>query len=248
LEALVMLCVSLYIVAGIGVGVRLLRIAARTKGLPEAALGFTLFCFAAISQPPAILAEVAKQRGDFGASGAAGIVSWVGTFLALAGLAVFTWRTFRPAQGWAAALALGCIGVDALAIGSVIQNLRLGQVDPASLAPHIAISCVAFGVIFGWGAIEGFFAWSAARRRERLGLADGSVTNRFLLWTVSSAGGFLADVALIPLVLSGTDLTKDPGPQLVVAASALLNAACWFLAFAPPPTYARWMAARQARA
>ena len=87
-----------------------------------------------------------------------------------------------------------------------------------------------------------------ARKRERLGLADGSVTNRFWLWSVSSLGGFLADVALIPLVLSGTDLTKDSSPQLVVALSALLNAACWFLAFAPPPAYSRWLEARQARA
>ena len=248
MQALVMLCVSLYIVAGIGVGVRLLRIAARTQGLPEAALGFTLFCFAAISQPPAILAEVAKQQGNFDASGIAVVISWVGTFLALVGLAVFTWRAFRPGQRWAAALALGCIGVDAFAIGGVIQNLRAGQLDAASLAPHIALSCVAFAVIFGWGAIEGFFAWSAARKRERLGLADGSVTNRFWLWSVSSLGGFLADVALIPLVLSGTDLTKDSSPQLVVALSALLNAACWFLAFAPPPAYSRWLEARQARA
>jgi hypothetical protein len=247
-QALVMLCVSLYIVAGIGVGVRLLRIAFRTRGIPEAALGATLFCFAALSQPAAILGEIAKQQGELGTSGVAGIVSWFGTFAALAGLAVFTWQTFRPGERWAAALALGAIALDALAIGSLVRNLQLGVVDPAANGPAIAASCVVFAVIFGWGALEGLQAWSAARKRERLGLADAAVTNRFLLWSVSSLGGFVADVLLIPLVLSGADLTKDPAPQLAVAASALLNAVCWFLAFAPPPVYRRWMAGRMARA
>jgi hypothetical protein len=246
-EALVMLCVSLYIVTGILVGVRLLRMAVRSKRLPEAALGTTLFCFAALSQPAAILAEVARQQGAAGASGIAGIVSWFGTFAALAGLAVFTWQTFRRAERWAAALCFASIGVDAIAIGGLIRNIHLGILEPAANGPGIALSCVVFAVIFGWGAVEGLMAWSAARKRERLGLADSVVTNRFWLWSVSSLGGLVADLILIPLVLSGADLTKDAAPQLAVAGSALLNAVCWFLAFAPPPVYRRWLAVRGAR-
>lgn len=243
-----MLCVSLYIVAGIGVGVRLLRIALRTKGLPEAALGITLFCFAALSQPAAILGEVARQQEATGLSGAATVVSWVGTFAALCGLAVFTWRTFRPGERWAAALCFACIGLDALAIGSVVRNVAAGMPSAAASAGGIAASCAVFAVVFGWGAAEGLAAWTASRKRERLGLADGAVTNRFALWTLSSTGGLASDLFLLVVVLAGADLTKDAAPQLAVAGSALLNAVCWWLAFAPPPVYVRWMAGAGARA
>ena len=241
LEALVALCVSLYIVIGIGVGVRLLRIAARTRRLPEAALGTTLFCFAALSQPAAILQQVLRDQGEAGYSGAFAIVSWIGTFLALVGLALFTWQTFRAGERWAMALFAAAIAIDALALGRVALQIASGAGDSAQLGPWIALSCAAYAVIFGWGAVEGWLAFSAARRRERLGLAEPLLKNRLLLWAVSSSGGLAADVLLIPLLLSGGDLTQDARAQLAIASSALLNGVCWYLAFAPPPVYRRWM-------
>jgi hypothetical protein len=247
-EAFVAICVSLYIAIGIYVGVRLLRIAARTQRLPEAALGTTLFCFAALSQPAAVLEQIARQQGEPGFSILAGVVSWVGTFIALCGLAVFTWRAFRPSRRWAALLCLACVATDAVAIGRVISNIREGISDPAANGPLIALSCAVYAVVFGWGAVEGLVSFAAARRRERLGLADSVVRNRFLLWAISSLGGLLADLFLIPLMLSGADLTRDPAPQLAVAGAALLNAICWFLAFAPPPAYTRWLAEEPATA
>jgi hypothetical protein len=246
-QALVGLCVSLYIVIGIGVGVRLLRIAARTRRVPEAALGVTLFCFAALSQPAAVLQHVLRQQDALWSSGAAGIVSWLGTFAALVGLAVFTWQVFRAGERWAAALCAALVALDAVAIGGVMLRIARGQADPVSLGPWIATSCAVFAVVFGWGALEGWSAFVAARRRERVGLADPLVKNRFLLWAVSSSGGLAADVMLIPLMLTGADLTADPAAQLAVAGAALLNAVCWYLAFAPPAFYSRWMAGDAAR-
>ncbi len=243
-----MVCVSLYIVTGIYVGVRLLRIAFRSKRLPEAALGTTLFCFAALSQPAAILGAVAREQGAVDYLGIAGVVAWIGTFAALCGLAVFTWQAFRPTERWAAALCFACIAIEAIAIGGLIANIHAGVVDPAANGPGIALSCGAYAIAFGWGAIEGAVAWAAASKRERLGLADSIVTNRFLLWGVSSFGGLVADLLLIPLVLSGADLTHDAAPRLAVAFSALLNAVCWFLAFAPPLSYTRWLSFRAAKA
>ena len=75
MDAFITACVLLYIVTGISVGIRLLRIAFRTKRLPEAALGTTLFCFAALSQPAAILSEIARQQGAVDYIGIAGVVA-----------------------------------------------------------------------------------------------------------------------------------------------------------------------------
>jgi hypothetical protein len=246
-DALVMACVSLYIVTGIYVGVRLLRIASRSKRLPEAALGIALFCFAALSQPAAVLEEIARQRGALAFSGVAGIVAWLGTFAAFSGLTVFTWQAFRPTRRWAASLCFACIAVDALAIGGLIASLYSGVVDPAAFGRGIALSCAVFAVVFGWGAVEGVLAFRSARRRHRLGLADAVVKNRFMLWAASSFGGLIADLILVPLVLSGADLTRDAGPRLAVAGAALLNSICWYLAFAPPASYTRWLSMEGAR-
>jgi hypothetical protein len=247
-DALITICVALYIVTGIYVGLRLLRIAFRSKRLPEAALGTALLCFAALSQPAAVLEAIARQQGLVGYSGIAGVVAWLGTFAALCGLAVFTWRAFRPTERWAAALCFACIAIDALAIGALLWNIHAGIVDPVVNGRAIALSCGGYALAFGWGAVEGWWAYDAAHKRERLGLADSVVKNRFMLWGLSSLGGLTADLLLIPLVLSGADLTTDAAPRLAVAGSALLNAVCWFLAFAPPIAYTRWLSAEPARA
>jgi hypothetical protein len=246
-DAFITACVSLYIVTGIYVGVRLLRIAFRTKRLPEAALGMTLFCFAALSQPAAVLEAIARQQGLVGFSGIAGVVAWIGTYAALCGLAVFTWQAFRPTERWAAALCACIIAIDTAAIATLLRNIAIGNADLVENGRAIAVSCGAYALAFGWGAIEGSLAWDAARKRERLGLADSVVKNRFLLWGLSSFGGLVADLLLIPLLLAGADLTKDAAPRLAVAFSALLNAVCWYLAFAPPVTYTRWLSAEPAR-
>jgi hypothetical protein len=247
MDAFVTACVLLYIVTGLTVGIRLLRIAFRTKRLPEAALGMTLFCFAALSQPAAVLEAMARQQGLVGYSGIAGVVAWIGTYAALCGLAVFTWQAFRPTERWAAAFCAFIIAGDTFAIGTLLRNIAIGNADLVENGRVIALSCGAFAAAFGWGALAGWFAWDAARTRERLGLADSVVKNRFMLWGLSSFGGLVADLLLIPLLLAGADLTKDAAPRLAVAFSALLNAVCWYLAFAPPPAYTRWLTAEPAR-
>lgn len=96
-----------------------------------------------------------------------------------------------------------------------------------------------------WPAIESFRYHRLMRRRQRLGLADPLVANRFLLWGLASSTTLLAI-----WVSSSPMLLDDPArvaqlqtpTYLLTAVFGIATVALYGLTFFPPAWYRRWLA------
>ena len=240
MQLVILLAISLTVVVGTWVGLRLMLLAARTHKLPEAFAGLGLFTYGAICQPSALVgAALADSLGPLArplsysvGMGAYGVV--------LAGLAIFSWLAFGPRSAWRRALALGLIVANvALAAGAIRDSwpvLTLGplkQTSPFELADNFT-----FGAAFLWMAIESLHYHRLLRRRMSLGLADAVVTNRVLLWGVGALLSSVIVAGIATLTMNGMGIgTRNPAASLLVALSGLVNAVCWTLAFMPPRAY-----------
>jgi hypothetical protein len=258
LEAVGGLVTALNLVLSVVIGVRLLRLGARSRG-PERWLGGYFFAAAVLgtvvsgvlymgwADPSLALPEAwrAPLQALHVASNSAGLFCiWL-----------FTWRTFRPDAGWARVLVAGAGAT------LVLSFAAIGLVD--RFAVHILPGptyWISFGVrVAGvvWMSVESFRYASMLRRRLRLGLADPLVANRFVLW-----GAWAAAVTLLNLsdplarvwycATAGTTTQWIPAlaREIIVAVLALTSAlglvaaACLFLTFFPTASYRRWIVSR----
>jgi hypothetical protein len=224
-----------FVGVSLSVGLRLLLLAGRTRQVPEAAIGGALFAgglgyalfilaFALQVVPAALLAP---------AHGLAVLALEVG----VVALSFGVWRLFRPRQRWAAA---------AVALVAILMALHL----PLSLAgfdpsgrrsdPVFWLFNVVGGSAYLWSSFESFRYHALMRRRARLGLVDGELVNRFLLWGFAGGSAFLlfafgmanrlTDGGLASLSMVGQPL------------AGLVSGACIWLAFFPPAAYVRFVA------
>lgn len=237
----------LFITVGTLVGVRLLVRAARLRTVPEAALGVALFSFAAVAQPSMIAAGLIAARAANAAVGLA-LLSNAAAVVSVTALFAFTWRVFRADARWA--MGLAALGASVAVFAGVGTSLLLiangSDPTPAQSGRWTALTSVSFALAFGWAGIEALTYWVRARRRARIGLGDPVVTNRFALWGTGSTIALVLDLGLGALALAGADFARDALPRLLISVSGLANAVVWFLSFAPPAAYSRWIAARAA--
>jgi hypothetical protein len=242
------------------VGVRLLRLGARTRG-PESWLGvyfvsaafFGAICsiatFTSWADPRLALPDAAHRAGL--------ALYLLFASLGMTGIALFTQRVFRPrsraARGCVAALA----GVMALGFAGVAAIGRF-EVQVVPSWPYW-ISVVARWTPMAWMAAESIAYWKTLDKRRRVGLADPLLVNRFLLW-----GAWAGTICLLQLSDPAARLwyvaatgSADawnaerglPIIQTIVALTSVLGAiaaAVLVLAFFPTPRYRRWIAARAA--
>ena len=90
----------------------------------------------------------------------------------------FTWRVFRPDDPGARAICLGlsAILVAAWATEGLVRGFHAGAIDG-----WLTVVLGLRGLGFAWAGIESARYWLQLRRRQRLGLADPLLVNRFLL-------------------------------------------------------------------
>ncbi len=239
LELLVLASGLAFVAAGGVVGVRLLQLAGRTRGLPERVIGFSLLMLAAVSWPLMLVVSAPEppaawiQRSALVGASVAMALGWSGVF-------VFTWRVFRPGDGWARLLAGIGIGLE-LGAGMAMV-LRALTLEDASALRHPATAglllLVGAQVVYVWSAAESFRYRALLRRRIPLGLADPLVANRVGLWgwTAVFAGGSIAPSTAA--MLSGGD-PHAPLNHLVVGVCGLVCSGALTLAFLPPAWYVR---------
>jgi hypothetical protein len=243
MEALAFLAVVLVALASTAVGARLLIVSRRTRGFPEFVLGLSLAAITGIGFPIVLLTELRQTVGPLFTFAA----DFIGSFVVATGFAgfyVFTWRVFRPDSRWAAALSMLGAGAALVATAATVW-----------LAIGIESSDEKFSVVRGWeillftSAATGFL-WSAVealryhamlRRRLALGLADGIVTNRVLLWGLTGASAGAALVILTLLRLADVNYMSAPVALFTAAACGLLGSLFLYLAFLPPAAYLRWL-------
>jgi hypothetical protein len=210
----------------------------RTGGAPELWLGMMLLLSVGFSYP-------ARMAADYGPREWAGELMIVSHLTVAAGfcfLFVFTRRVFRPDSGWAGALAAGgMLALVGKAVHGCILVWRHGATNSLD-APLGEIWATTGPVLAGyvWAAFEAFRYHAAMRRRVKLGLADVTVANRFLLW------GLMATCATSGVALSSAALALrvnmlDPVLLLVLAGTGLGQAVLLVLAFAPPRAYLVWV-------
>jgi hypothetical protein len=243
METLAFLAVVLVALASTVVGARLLLVSRRTRGFPEFVLGLSLAAITGIGFPIVLLTELRETIGPV-LTFAADFIGSFAVAIGFAGFYVFTWRVFRPDARWAPAFTMLGAGAALVATAATVW-----------LAIGVESSDQKFNIVRGWEIL--FFTsaaagslWSAVeavryhamlRRRLALGLVDGIVTNRVLLWglTGASAGGAL--VILTLLRLAEVNYMSAPVALFTAAVCGFLASVCLYLAFLPPAAYLRWL-------
>jgi hypothetical protein len=231
------------------VGVRLLLLARRSHQLPELYLGLGFCCMVA-------------AVGVLGASGLGReTVGEVDLLLLAVGLALlwfsitaqaaFTWKTFRSSCGWAEILVLSIGAAEALVVGGVLHSLGSAERSVSNFeAAHswLALLRLPLGASYLWTCVEALLEYGMARRRQHLGLGDPVVTNRLLLWALTSSTGVFSIFLGTTLHLAGKGPFADPVAAGCMAMGGFVAASLLWLAFIPPARYERWISARAARA
>lgn len=229
-----------FVAVGGGVGIKLLLLARRTRELPEFTVGLGFFLVALVGYPLGLVAvapgvDPAAARWAFAASTVAVSVGSSSIF-------VFTWRVFQPGHAWARMLAwtaiAGLAAVGWLAIHDVHVGPN-GRLVDVWLVPRQLI----VGISYAWSAIEGLRWYRLLRRRLPLGLADPVVANRFLLWGLAgvfASGGIAGSTAV---ALAGHDPAGHPVSMLSIGLAGFATSIAIYLAFLPPRSYRRRIAA-----
>jgi hypothetical protein len=213
-----------FTLASLVVGARLLALAARTRGLAEAAFGTSLFLGGAGYVLLVLAVRVVAIEHAPLPLAVGNLLLHVGSMT----LAFGTWRVFRPAERWPAAVvaALGAL----LATSFAIRLVYVQIVPPP--APVFWMSTLGGAAAYAWSTAESLRFWTMMRRREALGLADRALTRRFGLWSLCTACAVGMHVAsMLGRVIAGDGMS----PVTVVTSSALglVAAVSLSLAFFP---------------
>jgi len=228
-------------------GIRLLALARKTRQAPElwgglyflgASFGISLRVFGASAQfdmPEAAL--LANSIGHVGL--ATGTVA----------MASFTQRVFHQESGRAKTFArvLG----SGIAV-TTLWTLVGGHVMVENSAAVISTNTLRI-VPTAWAFFESFRYWRAMKKRGALGLADPVVTNRFLLWSIWTAGVSIMPALALAIRLAAMVLLPDLGnpseaqatyqPQIMAFVRVVFlvvvpaSVVALMLAFFPPRSY-----------
>lgn len=233
---------TLLVGASCVVGMRLLALYGRTRGWPELLLGSMLVLVTGLGYP---LRIAASQAGDAWA-GPLEIVSDVFVSLGFVLLFLFTCHVFRPRAIWARI-------VVAIGVVTLVRRAFLTIADGAAMDPEtmplgeIAMQMVPMIGVYAWTACESLAYYAMMRKRLRLGLADPTVTNRFLLWGLMA---LLATTGIAVAAGSAALRVEMTNPALLTftSLSGVGQAAFLVFTFVPPRTYLEWVRARAATA
>lgn len=221
------------------VGARLLLLWWRTRQLPELLIGIGVLGIGP-------LGFGASAAGGFLAASAPGVafvLAMWGAVAATAGIAavfVFNWRVYHPTERWAARVVGGII---AIVLVALVASITVGGVQHGMEIPRWYLTRgVLQALCLLWGAGEAILYWDKMRRRERLGLADPTVTNRFLLWGIAAGAAGLGTAIGVTFQLA-TGIPSAEVPALLLSSSlhGLVAAITMWLAFVPPGFYTRWI-------
>jgi hypothetical protein len=243
MELLMVGSMLLCALVGTLVGLKLLGIAARSRKLPEFAIGAGLFAYAALSQPARLVQQTLGDEASLGLHMGIIVLRVLSMYVTLLGLSLFTWQVFGVESRWRRALVAG-VALAALVTGvmsikatwlQLTANVPVPLYGRIGMLPHFVLT-------FGWVSLESLRYYGRMRRRLALGLADPVVTNRFFVWGAGQGAASLVVLALFVMMLTrGEILAADPLVGWFVTLAGLVNALVWWLTFTPPTAYLRWI-------
>jgi hypothetical protein len=225
-----------FIIAGLVTLVGL-RLAARSL-VRRAAPEFTLGVAVTLLQPGIVLAGYALETSRSELYGVSLACITAGT----ATIALFAQLTFRARVGWARAVIALLIAF--LCYGHMLQLPRM----MATGQPHLLYLSGRL-LLLGWAAFEALRHRAVYARRERIGMFNPVIANRFLLFGIWTSLMALNAVGTMLIVVLGESFglldwrTWNFGVARGI--SSFLLIAMWLIFF-PPRSYLAWLERRYA--
>jgi hypothetical protein len=240
-------CVSLFMIVSLAIGVRLLALFAKTRELPELLLAIALLGVGFLGFAVGTATKLWQHPPE-------SLLSWLPIaglsleYIGCLALTAFAWRVFHPRSPIAAAVAIGLTALMVAAIlGETISGENLRYVDGGPIsAPYVPIGLSVRALGPAWMSFECLRYYSALRRRLRLGLADPLIAHRFLLWGLGIGAAALGyAVAVAHRLIHATGIQDHAWALAAVALLAFGSAGALALAFFPPRAYRRWVRGRR---
>jgi len=219
------------------VGVRVLKLAARTSGIHERLLGIYLvlsgISYAFYSIP--LMIDVGSL---FTALTFAGRIIYT---ISVYFLLEFTRSVFRSNQAWSRWLVYALLL--ALVLGVGVSSMQGDWEGYTVSNPWFWSEWLGYTLTPLWVGVEGIRAFRNARKRVRIGLCDPVVANRYLLWGLFGIFQVCASLVIVEMYADyETDQYFASGPDLVLGGFEILAAAVAWLAFFSPTFYRNWIA------
>ena len=231
-----------FFVVSLVTGVRLLLLARRTGEMPELLIGLAVLGIGPLGFGLSMLAFAAAGWSTITSATLQGS-AFVAIFIGSTAQCLFIWYVFRRQAAWARPLVYTAIALLAAAYAADI--LENGLVNRSYESSWYRASMALRLLVMVWNSVESLLYWSRMRRRLRLGLADPVVTNRFLLWGVSSAAAFFGSALIfVVATLTGVDPNQIPSLTLTASLHGLVAAIAMWFAFQPPAFYRRFIESR----
>lgn len=238
---------TLYLGTITTVGIRLIVLARRHRGLPELLLGLSLLLGGTFG---AVL-EVAGMSPDAPLEPqVAGMLLATGKALVVAGFlcqVLFVRIVFRPREAWAIVLVAGLIGVQLATYAAFAAAGTFASGEMPTSIFLIELASRTAGSV--WLIAESLRYYAFMRRRLALGIADPLVTDRFRLWAIAGTSALVMLATSAPPVV----IEDQSAPWLIMllplfALSGIAASSTYLLAFFPPGWYRRFIARRRAGA
>lgn len=244
MELTARICLGLFGLVSLAVGLRLLMMARRTRQLPEFLVGLAFLTGGLLGRGPVVAAVSATSLPEV-----LRVALFMGgrflTVICCLSIGLMAWRVFQRDQAWAKALFLVLLAVLAVDCAIDVFALRPGAVLHDNVGFWIGISAKTFA--FAWVSWEALRYYAILRRRIPLGLADPVVANRIVLWGVAAGlMGSMFPVTSLAQMTTGLG-ERDPALMMIQSVTGLAVLTCVILAFFPPRAYVERIARRATR-
>ncbi len=220
------------------VGVRLCLLSRRTGKRPELYLGLGILGAAVLGYGPMIAAVLIRGEGESttltaGLSGLGKVIHDVGVTMIL----LFVVTVFR--SGSRGAWALFAVAMVLLwgGLAGVGWTTRFHDLLPSGPAWWAEFSVIWTYPL--WPAFESFRYHGLMKKRQRLGMADPLVVDRFRLWGFASLGTLGAVIVSSSPMLMEPELAKQlrAPTYIVTAVFGIFTVTLYSLTFFPPRWY-----------
>jgi hypothetical protein len=227
-----------YSAVGLVVGLRLLRLARRTREWPERLIGGAFLAGSMFGYPTLVAADRLRAVAPDPAL-ILFFAGWTGLVVSAVCLLAFWQRVYHPDRLAARRTFLvGSVFLVISLFGLVLTQSAGAQASTnAWYLPGLAAQGTAYA-INGWSSAR---YWRMLRRRLSLGLVDPIVVNRILLWSAAACAitlQYLYSTSVV--VVTGESSISGFGVALV-SSLGLVAAGTILLAFFPPRSYLLWL-------
>ena len=229
----------------VAIGIRLMSLAIRTRGVPEGLIAGALLLMAFVGGP---LCGIGRMPGWMGTPLGDKLFA-VGIFfvqLAIVLIYAFTWRVFRAES------ALARVLLAVVAAGAAVEwwglvdasNAQTAEAIFARARPWGMATVASLGGAFAWTGVESFVYFDKLRRRLRVGIGDPVVADRVRLWAIGGTATTALCIALLGTMAAGLAPLRHPIALIIIGAAAAVVSGCWSRAFLPSPAYLARVRAR----